>query len=79
MVIMPDEFHVFFKKGVIYHAFSDHSGVTLYSTLSNEVFVAAVSMNDLMSAFRQADNVSNSLQDIRRALTKKGFVKAEWH
>lgn len=76
---MLDEFHKCFKEGVIYHAFSDQSGVTLYCTFSNEVFVAAVSVNDLISAFRKDNVVSQSLIDIKKALTKKGFVKAEWH
>ena len=51
MVTMLDDFYNYFKEGVIYHAFSDHSGITLYSTLSNEVFVAVVSVNDLISVF----------------------------
>lgn len=79
MEITPNEFHNYFKEGVIYHAFSDHSGVTLYSVLSNEVFVAAVPLNDLISAFRKGDNVSEILQVIKIALTKKGFVRVEWH
>lgn len=76
---MPNHFYDYFREGVIYHAFSDHSGVTLYSTVSNEVFVAVVSLNDLISVFRNEANVSDSLTDIKSALIKKGFVKAEWH
>jgi hypothetical protein len=71
--------HLYFEKGVIYHAFSDHSGMTIYSTFSNEVFVATVGPQSLINAFEANENVDENAEQVRKALVKKGFIKAEWH
>jgi hypothetical protein len=76
---MPKKLGKYIEEGVIYHAFSDQSGVTLYSTVSNEVFVTAVSENDLHAAFLLKNDVTVDVSNIVSALVKKGFVKAEWH
>ena len=69
----------YIEEGVIYHAFSDQSGVTFYSTVSNEVFVAAVSENNLHAAFHPKSEMTVDVSNVVSALVNQGFVKTEWH
>ena len=76
---MPKKLGKYIEEGVIYHAFSDQSGVTFYSTVSNEVFVAAVSENNLQAAFQLKNEMTVDVSNIVSALVKQGFIKTEWH
>jgi len=76
---MPKGLQRLLEEGVIYHAFSDQSGLSLYSTFSNEVIVVALSERELLDAFDSAGPVSDMHYSFKQELCKKGFIKREWH
>lgn len=76
---MHNSFSDIFLKGVIYHAFSDHSGVTIYSTFSNEVFVTSVQYDELINSICSRDVNNEQQRSLKAELIKKGFIKSEWH
>ncbi|GFD74409.1 hypothetical protein ACI7YQ_13365 [Alteromonas marina] len=76
---MPKKLDKYLEEGVMYHAFSDLSGVTFYSTISNEIFVAAVSESDLLSAFHLKSDMTADVSNVASVLVKQGFIKTEWH
>lgn len=70
----------YFEDGVTYHAFSDDSGLAIYSKLSNEVFVAAIDIKTLETVLTdKKSHIPYANKSVKEELCKKGFVKKEWH
>lgn len=76
---MPKALAEVLEEGVIYHAFSDCSGVAIYSTFSNEVFVTSESLSSLLTALGNSTADDEQQRIVKTELVKKGFIKSEWH